>query len=123
MHVEVTPTERNRSLDAAGAQRTSRDRKGHSQFGQAVRMRLDALLQGLQRRQDGCRPAQCTKVTMVTDVEEKRGVTGVHTPVLQILSMKHQQVLSPHHVELQVTRLLQTRRHKAQQLLHIHVRK
>lgn len=47
---------------------------------------------------------------------------SVHTPVLQIVSMKHQQVLSPHHVELQVTRLLQTHRHKAQKLLHIHAR-
>lgn len=82
-------------------------------------MCLDALLQGLECGQDGRRPAHCTNVTIVTGVDEK---SCVHTPVFQTLSMKHQQVLSPHQVELQVARLLQTRRHKAQELLHIHVR-
>lgn len=37
--------------------------------------------------------------------------------------MKHQQALSPHHVELQVSRLLQKRSHEAQELLHVHTRK
>lgn len=37
--------------------------------------------------------------------------------------MQHEQILSPRHVELQVTRLLQTRRHEAQKLLHVDVRK
>lgn len=35
--------------------------------------------------------------------------------------MQHEQVLSPGHVELQVTRLLQARRHEAQQLFHVNV--
>lgn len=37
--------------------------------------------------------------------------------------MKHQQALSPHYVELQVSRLLQKRSHEAQELLHVHTRK
>lgn len=42
-------------------------------------------------------------------------------PVLQFLSVQHEQTLGPGHVELQVTRLLQTRRHEAQKLLHVDV--
>lgn len=35
--------------------------------------------------------------------------------------MQHEQTLGPGHVELQVARLLQTRRHEAQKLLHVDV--
>lgn len=86
-------------------------------------MGLDALLQGLEGGQDGGRPAQHTSVSMVADAEEKTQVPSAPPPVLQVLGVKHQQVLSPDHVELQVTRRLQTRRHKAQELVHVHVRK
>lgn len=58
IHVEVTPVHRRHGLITEGSDGLTENKGGDSQFGQIVKVSLDALLQRLERGQYGCRPAR-----------------------------------------------------------------